>query len=80
MGAEASAANAGCQGFSGKGLTGARRVRHIARMVKKKTLVKINTQLPEELLAHLRGYVAEHGAKMQTVFAEAIRQFLAARR
>jgi hypothetical protein len=48
-------------------------------MAQKKKLVKVNTQLPADLLAQLKSHVDSEGAKMQTVFAEAVRMYLKAR-
>jgi hypothetical protein len=46
-------------------------------MAPKKKLTKVNTQLPTELWTQLKGYVDSQGTKVQTVFADAVRAFLA---
>lgn len=43
-------------------------------------LVKVNTRIPDDLLAQLREVVRRDGAKMQTAFATALRMYLAKKR
>ncbi len=45
-------------------------------MAQKKRLKKVNTRLPEDLLAKLLASVDRDGTKIQTAFAEAVRLYL----